>query len=185
MTVTETVILLITNWPSLYTNRAEALKHIFTSSGWHWVDGALVPTYPDEVIRDELHCPLHQKLEGDLDERLRISKRNAIDDWTVANAAEIAVDERARCEHDCLSLSRYTNRFADMPDDVQGEWLEAARDTAGRLFYSTKNAEKGSHEYAAHRTLMPFMKAQGFITKKDVSARVAQLKAELNALEAD
>lgn len=185
MNVVETVTVLIKNWPTLYPNRATALKHVFTSPRWQWVDGELVPESDHEIVRDESLSPLHDEVKGDLDEQLRTSKRNAIVDWTVANAELLAQDTMSSPEHNCLWLPDSYNRFNDMPEDVADDWKAAALDMARTLYHTTREAEKGTHEYNAHRALMPFMRAHNLIREEDVSERIAALEKELAALRGE
>ena len=184
MNVHDTVTMLITNWPTMYTSRADALKHCFTSPRWSWVDGELVAEDESELVRDETFSPLHEKVEGDIDQQLRTSKRNAIATWTVENAALLAQDTMSTPTHDCLWLPDCYNRFADMPENATEDWHEAALDMLRTLWFMTKKAAKGTHEYNAHRTLMVSMVRYGLASTETTEKRLAELREEVAALEA-
>jgi len=185
MNVTDTAANLIKNWPTMYVNRATALKHCFTSPRWYWDEnGELAAEDESELVRDETYSPLHEVVEGDLDQRLRISKRNAIADWTRENADLIAQDTMSVPEHNCLWLPDSYNRFANMPENVTDDWREAAMDMLRTLWFSTKEAAKGTHEYNAHRTLHVSMVKYGLASTEATEKRLAELRAEVADLEA-
>lgn len=181
--VLETVTTLIANWPTLYPNRASALKHVFTSPRWQWIDGELLPEHWSEIERGD--TPQHEEIDGDLDQRLSISKRNAIIDWTVSNAEHLAQDTMSVPEHKCLWLPDSYDRFADMPEDVADDWREAAVQMLRQLYHDTKDAKQGSHEYSAHRTLTGHMIHFGLLDPHAHEQKIIEAWADLEAVEAN
>lgn len=181
MNVLDTVTAMIVNWPTLYPNRATALKHCFTSPRWLWVDGQLCPESDVEILRGD--TPQHEEIEGDLDQCLRISKRNAIYDWTADNAELLAQDTMSTPEHDCLWLPDSYDRFADMPENVTDDWREAAMEMLRQLYYDTKDAKQGTHEYSAHRTLTGHMIRYGLFNSAAQEAKLIEAWTDLKRCE--
>jgi len=185
MNVTETVVTLIKNWPTLYQSRADALKHIFTSAYWSWVDGRLVPNDASEIESEDTYLRPVDTNARPVDQ-LYVSKENLLATWRVDNAELLAQEDNLmQPTHDCIWLPDSYNRFMDMPEDVTPEWKKAAIETASMIFYMTSDAEKGTHEYSAHRKLVVFMRKQGMITEEAVSGRIAELEAELADLKGE
>lgn len=180
-TVLDTVTKMIANWPTLYPNRASALKHCFTSPRWRWEGGELVPEDASEIERGSTRQ--HTEVDGDLDQRLRISKRNAMIDWTVDNAEHLAQDTMSVPEHKCLWLPEGYDRFADMPEDVTDDWRQAAMDMLRQLYHDTKDAEPGTHEISANRTLTKHMIAHGLLNPAEMEGTIIQSWRELQELE--
>ena len=186
MNVVDTVTAMIKAWPTMYESRADALKHVFTSSNWKWENGQLVPDEPSEIHSSDSCTNAFAEIADDrsVSARLRISRRNLLTRWRQDNAALLATEEYPRFTHSCLWLPDSWNRFFDMPDDVQDDWKQAAHDTAEGLHTLTENADPNTHEYAAHQSLTKFLTSQGLISNAAVDKRIEELEAELADLRA-
>lgn len=194
MNVVDTVAAMIKAWPTMYETRGDALKHIFTSRYWQWVDGQLVNTEASELKSDEVSPFRHY--EDDADEpiyvRISNSKERALIVWRLKNVELLAQDDRAHFTHTCLCIPTDDptwgipngDHLADMPEDVQDDWKQAALDTAWEMYRTTELAEPKTHEFNSHRKVVAFLARHKRIDNGQIDKRIAEVEKELADLRA-
>jgi hypothetical protein len=192
MNVVDTVTAMIGAWPTMYETRADALKHIFTSRYWQWVDGQLINTEPSELNADGVSPYRHY--EDDDDEpvyvRVRNSKENALLTWRLENAELLAQDDYSRFTHTCLCIPTDNDSWgipngdhlADMPENVQDDWKQAAISTAHEMHRTTEGAEEKTHEAASRKKVIAFLARHKQISTDAIDKRISELEKELEEL---
>jgi len=194
MNVVGTVTAMIKAWPTMYETRADALKHIFTSRYWQWVDGQLVITEASELNFDGVSPFRHY--EYDADEPIYVRVRNSMDKalvkWRLENAEILAQDDTSSFTHTCLciptdGLSDFMpngDHLADMPEDVQDDWKQAAIDTAHEMERTTEGAQERTHEAASRKKVIAFLARHKQINTDEIDKRIAEVEQELADLRA-
>jgi len=194
MNVVDTVTAKIRAWPYSHESRADALKHIFLSRYWQWVDGQLVNTEPSELDRGDSSPFLDEEKKDEMVYmRLNRSRDNALIAWRMENAELLAMDDLEGFSHTCLYIADdypdyddmpNGNHFDDMPDDVQDDWKEAALDTARKMLRITEGAEPKTHEFTARKKVIAFLARHNCIDNTTVDRRIDELEKELADLRA-
>ena len=121
----------ILNYPSLYKNRFDVLRHLFTSGGGgHWGDdGELHFTFPDDMDLERTTCKRDFYKSGDIKDKLEHHLLGFID----ANIDEIASEKVFACStmaktmewcHWAKSVDSYGNKFFNTPENITPEWKE-------------------------------------------------------------
>jgi hypothetical protein len=191
MNVVDTVAAKIKAWPFSHETRADALKHIFLSRYWQWVDGQLVNTELSELDRGDSSPFLDEKEDEMLFMRIHRSRDNALIAWRMENAELLAGDEYSHFTHTCLYIAGdypdsmpNGNHFDDMPDDVQDDWKEAALTTAQEMLRITEDAEPKTHEFSARKKVIAFLALHKRVDTTVVDNRIDELEKELADLRA-
>ena len=194
MNVVDTVTAMIKAWPTMYETRADALKHVFTSRYWQWVDGQLVSTEPSELNVDKVSPFRHQEDDTNerIYERVRSSMQNALVKWRLENAELLAQDNYSHFTHTCLCIPTDDptwgipngDHLTDMPEGVQDDWKEAAITTAHEMRRTTEGAAEKTHEAASRKKVIAFLARHKQINTEQIDKRIAEVEKELADLRA-
>jgi len=146
MKVNETIVAMMKSWPSMYSTRKDALRNMFSSSNYHWVNGELVPScegvlYPSrllsEVLDDEDKAvakidalksknAAEWEITSAIGDLLHIRRQNNECRFVWENAELLAVENTSKFRAN-PSLNKDT---FNLPADVTSEWFDAAKDLA-------------------------------------------------------
>ena len=186
-TVTATIARMMRAYPSLYPSRQKALFNIFSSSTTVWVNGELVHAYPDEY--NKVWSPKNE--DDDRTNLISIKLRQARDlvlyQFTVDNAVLLAAND-VDLDDDYYIGWMQCDHFADMPEEVNADWYEAAKELAFGIKsnFETRVQKTDSHyahKQSTYRNAMKFLMLHNMLDDKAVKARIKALRDELAALE--
>jgi len=150
MNVTDTVVMMMKSYPSLYKSRVTCLQHIFDHYYTQWVDGELVFEDPAEYTRADDWRQGEDKAIAKIASASNETDKNfAIDDLLFVreeNSKNQFTNDNAEMLAHCSFHSRY-NRFQyaprefegrhlfDMPENVKADWKEAAKELAAAISF--------------------------------------------------
>jgi hypothetical protein len=133
MLVQETVLKMMREFPWLYPTRVTALRRLFDASYTHWMNGELISTDNSGEGRDYL--PYSPAEVADTDGTCDI--RGVLFHRKENGHAQFVYDNAHLLSRDILSnFDKHTSicfdgaRFADMPEDITADWLDAAKELA-------------------------------------------------------